>query len=91
MTHRPRGITADGSSIYFCEFNAHTIRQGLLATGAITTLAGVADTTGGSTGGYVEGVGTAAQFSNPFSIAFHFPSSSLFVVDSGNSVIRRIR
>jgi hypothetical protein len=89
--HRPRGITADGSSIYFCEFNAHTIRQGVLATGEISTLVGMADTTAGSTGGYVEGVGTGAELSNPFSVVYHFPSRSLFFVDGGNSVIRRIR
>jgi len=89
--HRPRGITADASSIYFAEFNAHTIRQGVLATQEVTTLAGMADTSGGSTGGYTEGTGLAAEFANPFSVAYHFPSRSLFVVDGGNSVIRRIQ
>jgi hypothetical protein len=89
--HRPRGITADASSIYFVEFNAHTVRQGVIATQSVTTLAGMADTSGGSTGGYTEGVGLAAEFSNPFSVAYHFPSSSLFVVDGGNAVIRRIQ
>jgi hypothetical protein len=89
--HRPRGITADASSIYFAEFNAHTIRQGVIATQSITTLAGMANTAGGSTGGYAEGVGLAAEFSNPFSVAYHFPSRSLFVVDGGNDVIRRIQ
>ncbi len=89
--HRPRGITADGSSIYFAEFNAHTVRQGVLATGEVTTLVGMADTSAGSTGGYTEGVGLAAELSNPFSVAFHFPSNSIFVLDSGNSVIRRIQ
>lgn len=89
--HRPRGITVDGSSLYFCEADAHTIRQGVLATQSVTTLAGMADTTMGSMGGYTEGTGLAAEFAGPFSVAFHAPSGSLFVVDSGNSVIRRIR
>ncbi len=89
--HRPRGITADASSIYFVEFNAHTVRQGVMATQSVTTLAGMADTSSGSTGGYAEGTGLAAEFSFPFDIAYHFPSSVLFVVDGRNSVIRRIR
>ena len=85
--HRPRGITADGSSIYFVEFNQHTVRQGILATAEISTLAGTPMTTGG----YVEGTGTAARFNGPWSIAYHFPTGSLFVSDGGNNVIRRIQ
>ncbi len=88
--HRPRGITADASSVYFAEFNAQTIRQGILATGAVSTLVGTADTTAGSTGGYAEGVGTAALFAAPWGIAYHFPSRSLFISD-GSRTIRRIR
>jgi hypothetical protein len=42
-------------------------------------------------GGYTEGVGTMARFSGPFDIAFHGPSGTLLVLDSGNAVIRRIR
>jgi cysteine-rich repeat protein len=85
--HRPRGITADGSSIYFVEFNQHTVRQGVLATADVSTLAGMP----AMTGGYVEGTGSAARFQGPWSIAYHFPSNSLFVSDGGNFVIRRIR
>ena len=84
--HRPRGITADGSSIYFAEFNAHTIRQGVLETQSVTTFAGLA-----MTPGYVEDTGDIARFDSPFAVAYHFPSRSLFVLDSGNAVIRRIK
>jgi len=97
--HRPRGLTSDGTSVFFVEFNAHTVRQGVIATQAITTLLGtpaactIACTCGTTppAGGYAEGTGAAAQFNNPFALAFHFPSNSLFLVDSGNAVIRRIQ
>lgn len=39
-SHRPRGITADGTSVYWVEFNAHAVRQGVVATGEVSTLAG---------------------------------------------------
>ena len=87
---RPRGITADGGSIYFVEFNAHTVRQGVLASGSVTTLAGMVDTAPMSTGGYVDAVGVAAAFASPWGIAYHHPSHSLFVSDA-NHVIRRIQ
>jgi cysteine-rich repeat protein len=90
--HRPRGMTSDGTSIYFTEFNQHTIRQGELATASITTLAGQ-HCNGAMTcnGGYTEGVGTAAVFNGPFDVKFHYPSSSLFVFDGTNAVIRRVQ
>jgi len=97
--HRPRGMTSDGTSIYWVEFNAQTIRQGVAATQSVSTLAGTPpacciDCSCGATppaGAYVEATGSAARFANPFSIAFHYPSNSLFVLDGGNSVIRRIQ
>src|SRR5690606_6691895 len=98
--HRPRGMTSDGTSLYWVEFNAHTIRQGIVATQEVSTLIGapmpcmVTCSCAGPPppqGGYAEGVGASAQLSFPYSIAFHFPSNSLFFVDSGNAVIRRIQ
>ena len=91
LVHRPRGLTSDGTSIYWCEFNQHTIRQEVLATQSVTTLVGQHCGGGPCTGGYVEGVGTAALLSSPWSCVFHWPSRSLFVFDSGNNVLRRIQ
>ncbi len=90
--HRPRGMTSDGTSLYFNEFNQHTVRQVVLATRSVTTMVGM-HCGGAATcaGGLVEGVGTAARLNGPWSIAFHYPSNSLFVNDSGNFLIRRIR
>ena len=90
--HRPRGMTSDGTSIYFAEFNQHTVRQGVLATGEVSTNAG--QHCGGGMncpGGYFEGVGVEARFNGPFALAFHPPTSSLFVLDSANRVIRRLQ
>jgi len=84
--HRPRGITSDGTSVYWVEANAHTVRQGVIATLDVSTLAGMP-----MSAGYVEGPGATARFDGPFSIAYHYPSRSLFVMDSANHVIRRVR
>ncbi|MBK9263754.1 MAG: DUF4215 domain-containing protein [Polyangiaceae bacterium] len=97
--HRPRGMTSDGTSIYWTEFNAHTIRQGVVATKQIGTFSGTPapcslNCSCGMNppmGGYAEGVGAATQWSGPWDIAFHWPSNSFFVVDAGNFVIRRIK
>jgi hypothetical protein len=90
--HRPRGMTSDGTSIYFCEFNQHTIRQGVLATASITT--NIGQHCNGAmvcNGAYMEGVGTAARINGPWDVKFHYPSNSLFFFDSGNAVVRRIQ
>lgn len=91
---RPRGMATDGTSIYFSEFNEHTVRQGVLATGSITTLIGQhcdgASCTGACAGGNANGVGVAADIDSPWGLAFHGPTGALFVSDGGNFVIRRI-
>jgi len=90
--HRPRGMCADGTSVYWVEFNQHTIRQGVAATQSVTTLVGThCNGTMPCNGGYNEGVGTAALFDGPFGLAFHWPSNSIFALDAGNNVIRRIQ
>jgi hypothetical protein len=95
--HRPRGLTSDGTSLYWVEVDAHTIRQGVIATGAVTTMIASAATCAttcscaSNPGSYLEGTGSAARVAAPFSITYHFPSRSLFFVDGGNAVIRRIQ
>lgn len=110
-SHRPRGITSDGTSVYWVEFNAHAIRQGIVSSASVSTLAGNVTLCppgcpGGTScrngvclppssgppagGGSTDGVGTAAEFFAPFSIAYHYGSSSLFVI-GGNHTIRRIQ
>lgn len=96
--YQPRGITTDGANVYFTEPYSHTIRQVVVATKQVTTLSGTplecatnCTCMFGVGGGYAEGVGKAAQWSIPWDIAFDPMSKSLFVSDSGNSVIRRIQ
>jgi cysteine-rich repeat protein len=101
LIHRPRGMASDGTSIYWVEFNAHTVRQGVVATKSVSTLAGsiagnpcLVDCSCGMNppmGGYAEGIGSAAQFKGPFSIVFHYPTNQLFVMDGGNFVLRSIQ
>jgi len=88
---RPRGLTNDGTSIYWAEQDQHTVRQAVLATTRVTTLVG-AHCGGaiGCAGGYAEGTGTAALFDTPYDVHWHWPSNTLFVVDSNNYVIRHI-
>lgn len=101
LVHRPRGMASDGTSIYWVEFNAHTVRQGVTATKSVTTLVGsiagspcLADCSCGMNppqGGYAEGIGSQAQLKGPFHVVFHYPSNSLFVMDGGNYVLRQIK
>jgi cysteine-rich repeat protein len=90
--HRPRGMTSDGTSIYFSEFNQHTVRQGVIDTQSVSTLIGQHCAGGANcNGGYAEGTGTAAQLAGPVGLAWHAASNSMFVCDGGNSVIRRVQ
>ena len=90
--HRPRGMSSDGTSIYFSEFNQHTVRQGVIATQSISTNIGQHCNGQNCQGGYQEGTGTAnTQLQSPVGLAFHYPSNTMFVCDSGNNVIRALR
>lgn len=44
----------------------------------------------GSTGGYAEGIGSAAQFNHPEGIAINSTNTILYVADRDNHVIRKI-
>lgn len=79
----PMGITTDGSNLYIVDNSSSTIRQIVLATGAVTTLAGTADHSGST-----DGIGGAALFNYPQGIASD--GSSLYVTDTGNTAIRKI-
>lgn len=80
----PVGITTDGTNLYVTELINNTIRQIVIATGKVTTLAGTADFSGGS----VDGTGAAAQFNQPYGITTD--GSNLYVVDTGDATFRQI-
>lgn len=93
----PRGLATDGFSVYFTEPVAQTIRQLVLATGEVSTLSGTAPKCAtdcncmNSMGSYAEGIGQAAKWSGPWDIVYDKFNKQLFVSDSNNAIIRRIK
>lgn len=77
------GIATDGKCLYAIESSNVRIRKIEISTGAVTALAGVT-----SGGGYANGLGTAARFTQPMGIATD--GTRLYVADSGNYAIRII-
>ncbi|RII29792.1 MAG: hypothetical protein CXR30_10790 [Geobacter sp.] len=81
----PTQIATDGSNLYVTDFNNSTIRQIVMATGEVTTLAGSAGNTGS-----VDGIKNAARFNRPNGITTD--GVNLYVTDSSyaSNNIRRI-
>ncbi|MFO0573412.1 MAG: NHL repeat-containing protein [Polyangia bacterium] len=81
----PQGVTWDGAgNLYVADTDNQTIRQIVIATGAVTTLAGTAGTTGLS-----DGTGAAARFTSPSDLVSD-RSGNLYVADLGNPAVRKI-
>jgi len=82
---QPSGIAADGAgNLFVADTSNETVRKIVIATGAVTTLAGTAGMFGGA-----DGTGADARFQEPTGIAAD-GAGSLFVADSSNHTIRRI-
>jgi hypothetical protein len=81
--YSPTGITNDGTNLYVADGNSHTIRQIVIATGVVTTLAGTAGTTGST-----DATGAAASFNSPSGITTD--GTNLYVVDRNNQIIRQV-
>ncbi|MGO9446628.1 MAG: hypothetical protein ACLPXB_17920 [Thiobacillaceae bacterium] len=79
----PWGITTDGRNLYVTDDNNATIRKIIIASGAVTTLAGKAGSIG-----HADGTGTSATFYNPYGITTD--GTNLYVTDSYNNTIRKI-
>jgi len=79
----PVGITTDGINLYVADSTNHTIRKIVIATGAVTTLAGTAGASGST-----DGIGTMAKFYFPKGITTD--GTNLYVADAGNNTIRKI-
>jgi DNA-binding beta-propeller fold protein YncE len=80
----PVGITTDGTNLYVAEQYNHTIRKIVIATGAVTTLAGTAGTPGST-----DATGAAASFNGPHAITTD--GTNLYVADFNNNTIRKIQ
>ncbi len=80
----PVGVAADAAgNLYVADSSNNTIRK-VTPAGVVTTLAGTAGTDGSA-----DGTGAAARFSDPFDVAVD-RTGNVYVVDSGNSTIRKI-
>jgi hypothetical protein len=79
----PDGITTDGTNLYVVDRDNYTIRKIMIATGAVTTIAGLALNRGSA-----DGIGSEASFNLPSGITTD--GTNLYVADSGNSTIRKI-
>ncbi len=78
----PDGITTDGSNLYVADMGNSTIRKVVIATGAVTTLAG------SGVRASADGTGTLASFNQPAGITTD--NVNLYVADTGNNTIRKI-
>jgi NHL repeat len=80
--NRPSGISSDGVNLYVSDTRNHKIRKIVLASGAVTTLAG------SGTAGSVNATGAAASFTSPTGVTTD--GINLYVADTGNHKIRKI-
>lgn len=80
----PKGITSDGINLYVADTSNHVIRQIVIATGEVSTLAGKAGTSGKE-----NGVGENARFYNPWAVTYD-GKGNLYVADMQNHLIRKV-
>ncbi|HWV15210.1 MAG TPA: hypothetical protein VN030_07240 [Cellvibrio sp.] len=79
----PRGMATDGTCLYIADTGNKTIRKLELASGKVTTLAGVANVSG-----HRDGRGSEALFGEPRALAID--GGNLYVTDAANGVVRKI-
>jgi len=83
--NNPTGVASDGAgNIFVADSWNHTIRKVVIATGAVTTLAGSPEN-----GGSTDGTGPDARFYDPSGVASD-GAGNLFVADSDNHTIRKV-
>jgi sugar lactone lactonase YvrE len=83
--YNPNGVAIDSVNniIYVVDTGNHTIRK-ITAVGDVTTLAGLAGSTGSA-----DGTGIAARFNTPYGLAVDY-TGSIYVADTWNHTIRFI-
>ena len=82
MFYNPFGVAVDASgNVYVADTYNHKIRK-ITSSGLVSTFAG-------STAGFADGTGTAAQFYAPWGVAVDV-SGNVYVADAVNGAIRKI-
>lgn len=81
-----QSIATDGTNIYVSDTNNNKIRKIVIATGAVSVLAGPAN--GTTTAGDLDGTGTAARFNSPNAITTD--GTNLYVTEGSNNKIRKV-
>ena len=81
----PQGLAIDGSgNLYVSDTNNSTIRRVVISTGVVTTVAGLAGTSGA-----VDGPGSLARFYYPSAVTVD-GTGNLYVADTDNNTLREI-
>ncbi|MFI5180605.1 MAG: PKD domain-containing protein [Thermoanaerobaculia bacterium] len=80
----PRGIAVDGSGNAWVADTANQTIRKVTPAGAVTTVAGLAGTSGSA-----DGTGSAARFYSPSGVAVD-GSGNIFVADTANQTIRKV-
>ncbi len=78
----PRDVLYESGALYIADASAHKIKRYDLTSGVL------ADFAGDGTNAFLDGFGTAAQLNFPQGVTSD--GSFLYVIDSGNTVIRKI-
>lgn len=81
--YQPAGITSDGTNLYVTDIHLNTVRKIEITSGKVTTLSGVS-----GQAGHVDSAEGIPTFNTPVGITTD--GTSLYVVDSGNHLIRKI-
>lgn len=81
----PNGLAFDGTNLFVADQNNHTIRKVVVATGAVTTIAGVAGMSGDT-----DGVGGAARLFQPYGLAINGAHTTLYIAEQGGKVVRTL-
>jgi hypothetical protein len=79
----PYGITTDGTNLYVADTGNSTIRKIVIASRAVTTIAGAAGNPS-----FANGKGTAARFNGTYAITTD--GANLYIADGNNSLIRKM-
>ncbi len=85
--NKPTRITTDGTNLYLTDVFNRTIRQIVIKSGNVTTIAGAPGPLGHDAGS-IDGSGAVARFNQPNGITTD--GTYLYVTDSYQNIIRRI-